>query len=96
MSKKLLTPGAFTLQETAMGNCFRYEIDGFQIVFGTNQITAGWQKEVYIPFSFSEAPVVIVTSNNGATVSVTNTYSNNFYCYASEDCYIRWIAVGKH
>lgn len=96
MSKKLVTTNAFNLQETTIGNYFRYEINGFQIVFGTSQITAGWEKEVYIPFSFSKAPVVVVTSNNGATVSVTNTYNNNFYCYASGDCYIHWIAVGKH
>ncbi len=95
MSQKLLTSKALTLYESTVGNCFRYEMGNVQIVFGVNKLNSGWEQEVYIPYPFTEAPTVVATSNNGATVSVTNRYLNNFYCYASQECYINWIAIGK-
>lgn len=95
MSKKLLTGDAFTYQKSDYGQCFRYVFGKVQIVFGVSHLNAGWEQEIYIPYDFSEDPVMVVTSNNGATVSVTNRYTNRAYCYASAECYVNWIAIGK-
>ena len=95
MSQKLLTTKAFDFYESSRGNCFRYTAGDIQIVFGVSKIGSGWEQEVYIPYPFSEPPVVIATPNTNATVGITNTYKDKFYCYASAECYVRWIAIGK-
>ena len=95
MSQKVLTPKALTLYESSSGNCFRYEMGNVQIVFGVSKLGSGWEQEVYIPNPFVEPPVVIATPNTNATVGITNTYKDKFYCYASAECYVRWIAIGK-
>lgn len=96
MSNKLITVDDIIFLSNDYATAIRFKHIRFQIVFGQTKLGTGWNQEVYIPYTFSEEPRIVVTSNNENIARVTNSYTNRFYMYTSGDCWINWIAVGKY